>query len=167
MMKAKNQTEARQNTSYMTFLEGQRRSQRLGCSKIRLNVIQNNKSEKKRENIETPLWLCPSSIIALLPRSHRFPFVTELVDKKKFGRTPPKEQIMPEVVTLNTPWDETIVDNLRKWVGPLRWQHFWTSASVQQKQCSTIWWSSLNKEELSAEEKARRKLQKNTVINNS
>ena len=27
----------------------------------------------------------------------RFPFVTELVDKERWGRTPPKEQILPEV----------------------------------------------------------------------
>ena len=59
MMKAKNQVEYRQNyseikagkeqsdhktTSSMTFLESQRRSQRLGCSKIRLNV--NTKQQK-------------------------------------------------------------------------------------------------------------------------
>ena len=34
-------------TSSMRFLESQRRSQRLGCSKIRLHVTQNSKSEKK------------------------------------------------------------------------------------------------------------------------
>ena len=38
-----------------------------------------------------------SLIGSVLFSCSRFPFVTELVDKKRWGRTPPKEQIFSEV----------------------------------------------------------------------
>ena len=46
-------------------------------------------------------------LFSVLFSCFRFPFVTELVDKKRWGRTPPKEQIFSEVTWGQIFWEVT------------------------------------------------------------